>query len=368
MKQAQIGFPLPISHIRAACVAACIVFSFTTSLAATSTFDHALYADRIKYQKALNAVRKGQVSEFKRLVKELENYPLQPYLIYHDARRQLWSLNTAQISEYRKRLAETPLDEPLFQRWLLVQGQRGRWTRLANAYEGSTDTQIQCYYLHALLHTGRTQQAMQQVPELWVVGKSQPKACDTVFGAWIQAGHVSEDLAWERLRLALQSNSRQLARYLLRFFKEPRLSRAKQFYEVHVTPSRSRTSKYFTDDRWGREALLHGLQRYARSDLEKAKKLWGSYKSRYSFNEAQINTLEGHFDLLTAREGKLPQGFSSNRSSQTIGAIIDTAVSLRNWRVAEQWLKALPDVDANSFKWRYWRGAAFQHETRDSWR
>ena len=343
-------------QIRAACIAAGIAFCFVSSLAPASSFDPALYENRIKYQKALNAVRSGRVSEFKSLLAELENYPLHPYLIYHDARRQIQTINTGQVLNYRTRLANTPLDESLFQRWLVVQGRRHRWTRLATAYNGSTDIETQCYYLHALLHSGKTEQAMQQVPRLWVVGKSQHKACDPVFSAWIHAGHVSGDLAWDRLRLALESNSRQLARYLLRFFSEPRLSRARQFYEVHATPSRIRTSKYFPDDRWGREALLHGLRRYARSHLERTKNLWVLYKPRYSFEETQINAMEDYFDLLTVREGEIPKSFSSNRSSETIGAIIDAAVSQRDWKVAERWLTALPSVDASSFKWRYWRG------------
>ena len=340
----------------ATALVSCLIACSTTAADSSLPFDGELYEKRTKYLNALSAVRNGRQSEFNRLKNELSDYALHPYLVYHDASRQIRSLNTRQVSGYRERLAGTPLDDLLFQRWQLIQGQRGRWQRLANAFEGSENTETVCYFGQALLHVNRVSEAMELVPKLWVVGESQPKACDSLFAAWMRAGHLTEDLAWKRLRLALEGNSRSLARYLLRFFSEPRLSRARQFYEVHVNPARTRTSSYFPDDQWGREGLAHGLKRHARSHLDKAEQLWKVYRERYAFSEADRLELDDSFERLRAQDRKLPAHVQTDRTPETIGAIVDAAVALREWDSAWQWLGTMPDPDAQEFKWQYWRG------------
>ena len=66
--------------------------------------------------------------------------------------------------------------------------------------------------------TGLTEEAYDGAERLWLVGSSQPKACDSLFYKWRKAGRLSPELAWQRIALAMDKNQLKLARYLARFF------------------------------------------------------------------------------------------------------------------------------------------------------
>ena len=109
----------------------------------------------------------------------------------------------------------------IYTRWLRRLGQQRNWDTFLNHYEPRNDAELRCYHLRALIGTGNDRVALDQVGELWLVATSQPKACDPLFETWIEQGNLTESMVWDRLGLALKSNSRTLARYLQRFFKSP---------------------------------------------------------------------------------------------------------------------------------------------------
>ena len=50
----------------------------------------------------------------------------------------------------------------------------------------------------------------------WLVGKSQPEACDTLFSTWRADGQLNEDRRWQRAKLAAEARNYGLASYLIK--------------------------------------------------------------------------------------------------------------------------------------------------------
>jgi len=214
-----------------------------TLLVAPQLLGLSLYEQRASYKKALDYLTAGRMNDFQALRDALGDYPLHPYLDYYELQSRISSASAETVMAFRSRHADLPVADIIFARWLRRLGQQRRWETFLNHYEPSSSAELKCYHLRALFGTGNEKAALDQVSALWLVGTSQPKACDPLFDTWIDRGQLTESMVWQRLGLALDANSRTLARYLQRFFKTPSVRTwAQSYYNVHVSPSSSVTA------------------------------------------------------------------------------------------------------------------------------
>ena len=122
-------------------------------------------------------------------------------------------------------------------RWLKAIGAKSQWRRYLKQFDKAKLTfvnlDLRCYRLRALYATGSKTAAFEEVPELWIAGKSLPKTCDPIFDLWIGADKLTNTMVWQRLALALEANERQLARYLLKLLPQEDAAMAQAFYLAH---------------------------------------------------------------------------------------------------------------------------------------
>ena len=314
------------------------------------------YEDRSDFKRAVFALETGRTSEFKRLKRDLEDYPLAPYLEYFEALRRISSIDPGEARDLQEQWDGTPLRRRFFRAWLMAQARAGRWTRYLEHYDNDSDTRARCYYLRALYKSGRRAEALDQVAPLWTVGTSQEKACDPLFEAWLAAGRLDEETAWNRLHLALQNNSVTLARYLLRFFSEPLRTTASRYIEVHTRPRNVADLARFPDDDYGRQAVVHGLVRYAAREPEKAMRLWPRAELRFDFADYQRAHALQNLVLAMAEQGSLPASADPSFAATVIEGIADAAIAHGRSDVARDWIEALPENERTKVKWRYWLG------------
>lgn len=309
---------------------------------------------RSKYKQAKLARDSGRTTEYRSLKEELREYPLFVYLEYHEAIARLSSHTPDRALEIKERLSESVLSEEFFQRWLDAQAKAGRWQTYTTYYIPSTDAAEQCRYLNALNRIGQRELALSLVPSLWIVGVSQPKECDPIFGTWINNGNVTPEIAWQRLQLAVAEDSLVLARYLMRFFPPAERSRAQLLYDVHVRPGLVKNIRRFSDDEWGRKALVHGLREFAIDNGIESRELWDEYHPQFSFDDETILQTDSHLAFWAAREGQLVLPINQEFDAQTIERVADAAMALEQWHWAHQWLEQYPDAQQSSYKWRFW--------------
>ena len=220
---------------------------------------------RNEYRAALEQLRSGQLSRFKRSQAQLKDYVLAPYLEYHRLRTRISAVNNRNVIRFIETHPELPATPILHRRWLRQLGSTRQWQTFldnypADAFGPQASASLDCYYLRSLYGTNKRAQALAQTGARWSVGQSQPKACDPLFEVWRQSEHFDQDIVWLRLGRALAANEVTLARYLLRYFTGANKRAADAYYQVHVSPSRlRRAANYRIDTERGREAIVHGF-------------------------------------------------------------------------------------------------------------
>ncbi len=294
-------------------------------------------------------------------MRDLEGYALHPYLVYYDLESRLRHLSPADAVEARKTLADMPLGERLYGRWLVSQARRGRWQVYRDHYVPQQRADARCYHARALYRTGDREAALALVPDLWVVDESQPKACDPLFEVWMAAGLRTEEMAWQRLGLAIESNERTLARYLLRFFSGARARAAQAYYDGHVRPEVARQRSRFPDTEYGHEALAHALTRYAARSPRAAADAWRGHRERLSLSDGIRTYIDERIALGLATLGEFPPNADPAADSHSPAyrtGMATASIAHRRWSAAAGWIDALDAASRDTLQWRYWLGRA----------
>ena len=316
-------------------------------------------SQRSEYRLALKDLQNNRVSAFKRRQKALSGYLLAPYLEYHYLKKKVASLTTEQMNSFQQRYREFPFAQQLRNRWLLQLPGQGRWADYLANYEPSSNATRQCYYLRALYRSGQKKAALEQVEPLWLHGKSQPKACDSLFKAWIGAGYKADNLVWRRVELALDRNEVTLARYLLSQIDSVTLKKqATLLYQAHVRPQTLFNPKaHQTDNDTNRAILRVGLQRLARKEPKAARRAWQKLRASHSFSTADVNAIEARLLIEGARDNLWPKPAERPKfvDDPALEIVAREAVRHENWPEASHWIAALTDAKRANPEWRYWQ-------------
>lgn len=335
----------------------CIVFSSVSVFC--NTYPTADWMEeRELFKQAVKAYERGNISTFRKIKEQLNEYSLSIYLDYYDELRFISSTKPNAAIAIRKKWANSRFGEKYFSRWLRRQAELGRWTRFIDYYERHEDVSMQCYYLRALYATGRKQDALDGVPKLWIVGRSQPKVCDSIFNAWITHGRITEKYVEERFNLALQNNSLVLVGYLLQLFKDSNRSRASLLYDTHRQPDLVLKTTRYRDDRWGRKAVLHGLSRLLRSrgNADLAHSAWQKYRTKFSFSEYEKNEMDGKIAAVRAFSGHISSTVKNEYPQSDREQIAIAGISASKWQSAMDWIQTLTKDQRDEFRWQYWHG------------
>lgn len=338
-----------------------------TPTSARADDDQSRFEQRSHYRSALNDLQTGRISSFRHERARLRDYPLLPYLDYAEKARRLSRLRPKEVLAFRKAWRDkSPIAERLYRAWLRNLARRGEWRTYRDHYEHTDDDALECLYLRAMYATGDKEEALEQVEQLWLVGRSQPKECDPLFEAWVDGGYLSDALVWRRIGLALDGGKTTLARYLLRYL-DPSSQRLGQSYlHVHRTPSALRNTHQFrADNSRNREIVAHGLRRLALQDASLARRLWKHYSARLAFSPETARALDDHILIQSARQDTIDPSLTASllaaheRLSPAVSrALTRQAIRARDWSAVSQWLDVLPDDVQQDPRWQYWRARA----------
>ncbi len=323
---------------------------------------------RARFLEAEKALAQGKQSKFERLASSLKDYPLLPYLEYQRLRDDLRHASPAQVRKFLDHYADTPLAGRLRSQWLDRLAGQQRWGTYVQFYLASDDAETRCNHLHALIATGHRAEAFKQVPDLWLHGSSQPKACDPVFDAWRAAGRLTSQLTWGRIALAFKAGDWHLAQYLKRYLSGTDEAWVELWLRVHRDPALvTRSPDLFSAEHPMRNAVLeHGLRRLGRQDPEGALKAWQALRHRFAFSQTQSERITRWLALQLARSQD-PEAMSYLEAVQPDAddlvlaqARVRTALALGDWSRVLAWIDALPAQPRHESRWRYWRARALE--------
>ncbi|EIC29671.1 MULTISPECIES: transglycosylase SLT domain-containing protein [Methylomicrobium] len=319
--------------------------------------------ERSDFVLAEQAVERGDAAAFQALADTLSEYPLYPYLLYQWLKKDLTQTDgiRAFLADY-KNTRYAPL---LREKWLKSMAAQNKWQAYTENYIADGNVALQCLYHWARFQTGFQEQALLNAKRLWMSGSSQPGECGPLFAELEKSALMSREMIWQRFEMALKENHRQLAESLARQLPRSDRDVAESWLEVDKNPERIIELK----NRSGNDALsarifAHGLDRIAKSDPDRAVRLWDA--------EKQGLPLEDRIKQMTERRLALALAFQ--RKAGAYDRLTGLSVydgEVREWRVRaalfeQNWehiAAAVSDLTLEELKearWQYWQARAFE--------
>jgi soluble lytic murein transglycosylase len=340
-----------------------------TTANARSASSEQLLTQRKQFQDAELALKKHQLSRYRRLASKLHDYPLYPYLEYQELVRRLSTARPTEISAFLQHNADTPLARRLQLKWLDVLARQGKWQLLVDQYVPGQSRRLQCSYSRALLETGQTDRAFQNLQTLWLTGRSLPRSCDVPLKTWKSSGKLTRSLIWQRIRLAMQRGNVRLARYLAKDLPDNERYWLNIWTKVRRDPAYIiEVNGHFTDK--PHEVLgwitVYGLRRLSSRDPLLAAEYWQKLKQTRTFTVNDQERVERRLALalLQDHDSDARQWLKTLHLSRFDNRVISlhffSALQDQEWDTALGWLERLDPKQQHTAQWRYWRGRVLE--------
>lgn len=328
-----------------------------------------LASQRFHYQKAKAALALHNDSEFETHMTQLGDYPLKQYLEFAQIRNNFKSLPFAQLDDFFTKYPDSFLETRLRANLLHFLASRQRWKDYLNYYSVKMGSLIlQCHYLHARIKTGDTQ-ALEEVGQLWDVGKSQPSECDPLFKTWQAAGQLSQELVWSRFHHAMENNNLSFARFLSRSLTDAK-PLADLYLQVYQNPKLiTERNKFEKHDLATQQIISHGIKRLAVKDPLEALYHWEMYESQQLFpteliRDTKLNIVKRLIRGGHAKAAQTLLNFShALRHQDLVEEIAREALAELDWQRLAEALTLLDNENQNSERWQYW-AARIQEELK----
>jgi soluble lytic murein transglycosylase len=342
------------------------LFIFPLQQLAAATPETSLSQQRALFQTARDALKNGRHAQYQKLARQLQEYPLYPYLEYWRISQDLSKADSATVENFLTQYADTPLANRLRLSWLDQLAKQEQWPQFITFYTPNKSAELECYYRRALYKIGDKQAAFKDMEKLWLTADALPRVCDPLFSAWREAGVLNEEMVWRRVELIMREGDIYEARAL-----EPYLSKAQRHWsklwrEVHLHPENALTDQQLKENTpINRAILAHGVRRLARLNPLMAAEAWNKLIMEYGFSEEEFNRTEAQIALALAR-AKAPEAMKwlTNLSAHDNPAVREwrvlTAINQGKWDEALLWMNQLTADEQRNERWQYWRARAFE--------
>lgn len=326
--------------------------------ASASMDSEQLSQQRQHYQSTLQAIYSGR----KTTSDQFASYPLHNYLVKAELQRKLRALPYAEVDAFLSDHQGTIAARQLRYSWLRVLAEKKQWRQFLGYYDPDLNsTTLRCWQLEALHQTGHSQQALNITEALWLVGTSQPRACDASFKRWQQAGRINDQLLWQRSELAIDAKNTSLARFLVKQGSPELLHYGSKLLSIHRKPSKlAQQQNFHPDQPYDLAIVARGLKRLPSKDVDLAARLWIDYRNRYSFSQQQYDDIRQAIarQLIASNDpGAMAWLIANDPNSEDSYLLewrIRLAIKQQQWHSTQRWIKQLPLEQQQTSRWRYW--------------
>jgi soluble lytic murein transglycosylase len=322
-----------------------------------------LSIQRQLFLKAEKSLKQKQWPLYAHLKKQLQSYPLLPYLLYLEYEQGLSRLNVQTFKHYLNQYADSPLAENLRHRWLQAKAKQADWPAFLEAYQPTEDVSLQCHYWWASLQAPHNNRplVLKQIGSLWMSGQKRPKSCDAAFEVYEQEA-MTRPLAWQRVKRLIQADQLSLARKMSVYLKRSENRLVEQWIRLRQNPYQVLQHKLFADQHPAHlEMIVDAVSLIAKENPERAIQLWQKISRQYPFQERHWGLVVRAIGLCYAidKHPDAEKWLSRVPALYTNEAVhewrVRSALLREDWSKALQWLKALPAHLAREEQWQYWQ-------------
>ena len=331
---------------------------------------------RETFKAAVKALNRGQHKTYTRLRKKLDSYPLSPYLDYYELRRYLSKARQKDINEFIAKNSDLAVVPHLKKAWLQSLARKKHWSAYLDFYEdislGENPIKIKsaklgCHYHWSQFKTGEVRKAFNGAKTLWLVGKSQDKACDSLFKKWMSSNLFNDELVWQRIQMAISKRQYSLARFLGKSLDQTQQKRINTWISLYKNPQKLIAKSPYIGDTIERNGMVFNtLMRLIDKDPVNAIDAWELYEAKLNFSDIQIEEFKSTLATILELRG-LPEAeqwlYEANPGGNNTllnQLAIRRALSKADWVSVANLIEKLPETQKYSSQSRYWYARALE--------
>ncbi|MDH5517675.1 MAG: transglycosylase SLT domain-containing protein [Gammaproteobacteria bacterium] len=327
--------------------------------------DKVLTQQRIVYKKALKAYRLKQYKRFEKYTDLLQSYPLYPYLKYKSLRRNLSRTKLETVNTFLDEYSDSPVSDTLRTRLLQTLASKAQWKNYLLSYKPQKSAKLQCLYLKALYKEGFIDAAFQQVPELWLVAKSQDKACNYIFDQYESAGNVSDEMIWQRIELAIKKGRIPLAKFLAQKMSTEDQQWISLWIQSHYKPATLYNHPLLKNNHHKRYTIItHAVKRQVRKNTDEAIELLLHlenttgipYDNKIAiYKKIGLTLVQRHEESASAWLEKIPD---THATDEVKVWKIQDGIRHESWSEVIEHINSLSATEQTNIRWQFWWGYA----------
>jgi soluble lytic murein transglycosylase len=197
---------------------------------------------------------------------------------------------------------------------------------------------------------------------LWLTGRSAPSSCNFVFKEWKKSGHMSSDIVFDRIELAVYRRNIRLAKSLAVYLPAKERHWLYEIEKAYYQPEKVVKSYLNQSDEYNKYEFIvikHALLRLTRSDAEMAADIYSQIKSSTNLCSYDCNKIEHNitYHLVNKRHNNVLDAFKKMdlHNADSIHRAIFMSMLKDEWQSALSYIDKLDKEEQLSEKWLYWR-------------
>jgi len=343
------------------------IVNYSFSLQASEPLKIAV--DKVQQKNFIKAEKltyKKDSAQYEELYNQLYYYPLQPYLDQKRLMNNVRLSDAKEISTFLNKYQGTPLDWPLRKKWLTYLAKKNQAALYLQDYKPTSNAKLVCHQLRFALKSGLAESVvLPKIAKLWVVGKSQDKACDPLFDLWEKAGYRTDTLVWQRIGLAADGGKHTLIPYLTKLLPPKQQYLGVLWHKVRRDPSIVSKLKNFPNKSVKEtEILTYGLKRLIWHYPDSAIRSYNKAKAIFAFSPEQKQQITEKFALALASKNHHAAQLWLDKldfnllNESMLQRRLSQALKQKDWNRLVVELKQLPKAHEDDLKWKYWYARA----------
>ncbi|GHC18342.1 murein transglycosylase [Kushneria pakistanensis] len=310
----------------------------------------------------------------------IRGHVLEGYVEYHELKSRLPGVSPSVINDYLKRHQDSVLSE-----WMRgvaqdAWGSRQQFDDFLAISDGVPQgTTRQCWYYRALLNQA-PQRAAIGGRELWLVGHSQPAACDPLFERLRANGAITGADVWARTMLAWRAGDDAMMRYLPGELPTDWQPQRTALERLQGDPGRiTELPGLVNNNAQGVSSLYStAMARLTRQNTAQALIAWREIKSRAPLTDEQQHDIEHDLAFYSLVRDISANAQWADAAAAELGDqdLLELrtrkALEHRQWNEVATWIERMEEDDRHDAHWQYWLGRARQQlgneaEARQAW-
>ncbi|MFC0338969.1 transglycosylase SLT domain-containing protein [Kushneria avicenniae] len=296
----------------------------------------------------------------------IRGHILEGYVEYHELKSRLPGVSPSVVNDYLERYQNSVLSK-----WMRgvaqdAWGPRQQFNDFLAISDGVPEgTTRQCWYYRALM-PDQPQRAALGGRELWLVGHSQPAACDPLFDQLRANGTITGADIWARMMLSWRAGEDGMLRYLPDELPENWQPQRAAFERLQGDPGSVTTlPDTLSNDTPGIASLYTtAMVRLIRQDTARALSAWRAIKSRIPLTDEQQHDIEHDLAFYSLvrdvdANAQWADAATAQLGDQDLFELrTRKALEHRQWREVAAWIERMAQDDRRDAHWQYWLGRA----------